>query len=49
MKRTITIAKTTVMLAALSIAGFWCLTSTLDDMTRIDCNHGIQAACNALK
>ena len=33
------------------IAGaFWyCLTTTLDDMTRADCNAGVVAACQALK
>jgi hypothetical protein len=41
--------KNTVMLAALSIAGFWCLTSALDDMTHADCNAGIKAACDSLK
>ena len=30
-------------------AGFWyCLTTTLDDMTRRDCELGVQAACAAL-
>lgn len=30
-------------------AGFWyCLTTTLDDMTRRDCQLGVQAACAAL-
>tara|TARA_Y100001963_G_scaffold93199_1_gene128310 strand:+ start:793 stop:978 length:186 start_codon:yes stop_codon:yes gene_type:complete len=28
---------------------FYCLTTTLDDMTRRDCEYGVQAACEALK
>ena len=28
---------------------FYCLTTTLDDMTRRDCDYGVQAACEALK
>lgn len=40
--------------ALLMIAGlygaFWhCLTTTLDDMTRADCQAGVVAACQALK
>jgi hypothetical protein len=38
-------AKTLIMLSALGVAAFWCLTSTLDDMTRLDCQRGIAAAC----
>ena len=49
MQRLATIAKTTVMLAALTLAATWCLTSTLDDMTRADCHAGIKAACDQLK
>jgi len=30
-------------------AFFYCLTGTLDDMTRSDCAHGVQSACEALK
>ncbi len=30
-------------------AGWLVLTSTLDDMTRRDCQYGVQAACEALK
>jgi hypothetical protein len=41
----LTVAKATVVLTALSLAGFWCLTSTLDDMTRADCDRGVVAAC----
>jgi hypothetical protein len=48
-EKAITFAKSTVMLVALSLAAFWCLTSTLDDMTRIDCQAGVKAACEALK
>ena len=36
--------------SALIGAGFWfALTSTLDDMTRRDCEYGVQAACEQLK
>lgn len=45
----ITIVKSAVMLIALGLAASWCLTSTLDDMTRIDCQAGVKAACEALK
>jgi hypothetical protein len=31
------------------VAGWLVLTSTLDDMTRRDCQYGVQAACEALK
>tara|TARA_B100001758_G_scaffold244342_1_gene255528 strand:- start:40 stop:192 length:153 start_codon:yes stop_codon:yes gene_type:complete len=31
------------------IAGWLVLTSTLDDMTHRDCQHGVQTACEALK
>tara|TARA_R100000152_G_C6760133_1_gene184147 strand:- start:719 stop:895 length:177 start_codon:yes stop_codon:yes gene_type:complete len=35
---------------ALLGTGFWfALTSTLDDMTRRDCEYGVQAACEQLK
>lgn len=27
----------------------WCLSSTLDDMTRADCRAGVTAACKALQ
>ena len=37
--------KTLLMLSALGLAAFWCLTSTLDDMTKRDCQLGISAAC----
>lgn len=31
------------------LAGFWyATTSTLDDMTRVDCRAGVQRACAAL-
>lgn len=49
MNRAFTILKNSVMLTALGLAAFWCLTSTLDDMTRIDCQAGVKAACEALK
>jgi len=39
------IAKATLMLTALGLAAFWCLSTTLDDMTRLDCQRGIAAAC----
>ena len=32
-----------------AVAGWLVLTSTLDDMTRRDCQYGVQAACEALK
>lgn len=39
---------TTALCLAL-VAGFWySLTTTLDDMTRRDCQQGIQRACAAL-
>jgi len=39
-----------LFLSALIGAGFWfALTSTLDDMTRRDCEYGVQAACEQLK
>jgi hypothetical protein len=37
------------MVAGLSGAFWYCLTTTLDDMTRADCNAGVVAACQALK
>lgn len=37
--------KTLLMLTALALAGTWCLTSTLDDMTKLDCQRGVSAAC----
>ena len=37
------------MVAGLAGAFHWCLTTTLDDMTRADCNAGVVAACQALK
>lgn len=48
-KKLIDAAKAVVMLTAITLAGWWCLTSTLDDMTRRDCQAGIQAACDAIK
>lgn len=40
---------TTTLCLALA-AGFWfCLTTTLDDMTRRDCLQGRQAACAQLQ
>lgn len=39
-----------VLFAALLLGAAWyCMTSTLDDMTQRDCNAGIQKACEALK
>lgn len=38
-----------LMIAGLSGAFYWCLTTTLDDMTRADCQAGVVAACQALK
>ena len=35
--------------ALLSGAAWYCMTSTLDQMTQRDCNAGIQKACEALK
>jgi hypothetical protein len=45
LQRLLTTAKTLLMLTALALAGTWCLTSTLDDMTRLDCQRGISSAC----
>ena len=42
------IAKATLMLTALGLAAFWCLSTTLDDMTQKDCNRGVIAACKQL-
>lgn len=39
------ITKAVLMLSALTLAGTWCLRSTLDDMTRRDCQQGTAAAC----
>jgi hypothetical protein len=33
----------------IATAGWLVLTSTLDDMTRYDCQSGVQAACEALE
>lgn len=30
-------------------AFYYCLTTTLDDLTQRDCNQGIRAACEALR
>lgn len=38
-------SKALLMLTALVLAATWCLTSTLDDMTKLDCQRGISAAC----
>lgn len=39
-----------VALFTLLSAGFYyCLTTTLDDLTLRDCNAGVQSACNYLK
>jgi len=39
-----------VLFAALfSGAAFYCLTSSLDQLTQRDCNAGIQKACEALR
>jgi hypothetical protein len=37
------------MVAGLSGAFWYCLTTTLDDMTRADCNAGHVRACQALQ
>jgi hypothetical protein len=37
------------MTVGLSGAALWCLTTTLDDMTRKDCQAGVVRACQALK
>lgn len=45
--------RTTLTASALCIAllaGFWyCLTTSLDDMTKADCQAGIQRACDSLR
>ncbi len=33
----------------LAVGGFFCLTSTLDRMTEIDCMAGVQKACQQLE
>tara|TARA_Y100000385_G_C13066488_1_gene626940 strand:- start:437 stop:739 length:303 start_codon:yes stop_codon:yes gene_type:complete len=38
-----------IFAALLSGAAWYCMTSTLDQMTQRDCNAGIQKACDALK
>ena len=40
---------TATMFAAVGGIFFFALTSTLDDMTRRDCDLGVQAACEELK
>lgn len=40
---------TLAMIAGLAGAFHWCLTTTLDDMTRADCNAGHVRACQALQ
>jgi hypothetical protein len=37
------------MAIGLAGASWWCLTTTLDDMTRIDCQAGVVRACDALR
>jgi len=37
------------IVAGLAGAFHWCLTTTLDDMTRADCNAGHVRACQALQ
>jgi hypothetical protein len=37
------------MTTGLSGAAWWCLTTTLDDMTRADCHAGHVRACEELK
>ena len=39
------ISKAVLMLSALALAATWCLSSTLDDMTKLDCQRGVAAAC----
>lgn len=38
-----------LMIAGLAGAFWYCLTTTLDDMTRADCNAGHVRACQALQ
>ena len=38
-----------LMITGIAGAFWYCLTTTLDDMTRADCNAGVVAACQALK
>ena len=38
-----------LMITGLSGAFWYCLTTTLDDMTRADCNAGHVRACQALQ
>jgi len=42
-------AVSVIFAALLSGAAWYCMTSTLDQMTQRDCNAGIQKACEALK
>jgi hypothetical protein len=44
-----TIFTSSTLCLALMAGAWFCLTSTLDDMTRADCRAGIQRACSALK
>jgi len=37
------------LFALLSAGFFYCLTTTLDELTLRDCNAGVQSACNYLK
>lgn len=43
-----TASRSLAMLLAGSAVAFWALTSTLDGMTRRDCQAGVPAACAAL-
>ena len=36
------------MICGLSGAFAWCLRTSLDDMTRVDCERGVTRACAAL-
>jgi hypothetical protein len=42
-------ATATTLCLALAAGFFYCLTTTLDDMTRRDCQAGVQAACAQLQ
>lgn len=48
LNRLLTTVKTLLMLTGLSLAFYYCLTTTLDDMTRRDCQLGVAAACKEL-
>lgn len=39
----------TTLCLALMAGAWYCLTSTLNDMTRADCQAGVQRACDSLR